>query len=117
DTKERTLGPGPRHARFWSVAVLMLMAAGCSTASAPAPALPAAAGPAVEVDRLERMLYAFAHDSMMGRQAGTEGHLRATRYLEERARAFGLEPAGENGTYLQQVPLVRRSMRSTVSDA
>ena len=60
------------------------------------------------------MLRAFAHDSMMGRQAGTEGHLRATRYLADRARAFGLEPAGENGTYLQEVPMVERRMTSTV---
>jgi hypothetical protein len=96
------------------VAGSMAFVAACSTASAPTPAVTVTTGPAVEVDRLESMLYAFAHDSMMGREAGTEGHRRATRFLEDRARAFGLEPAGENGTYLQEVPLVRLAMISSV---
>lgn len=92
----------------------LLVAAACSSA-APAPTpTTGPMGATVETDRLETTLYAFAHDSMMGREAGTEGHRRATRYLEERARAYGLEPAGENGTYLQEVPLVRRGMRSTL---
>ena len=95
----------------------LLVAAACSTA-APAPTTdPGPVGATIETDRLETMLHAFAHDSMMGRQAGTEGHRRATRYLEERARAYGLEPAGENGTYLQEVPLVRRGMSSTLQTA
>jgi len=114
---EPRIGHSRPRGRVWAAAAAMLVVAACSTAAAPAPVFTASAGPAVEVERLETMLYAFAHDSMMGREAGTEGHLRATRYLEARARALGLEPAGENGTYLQQVPLVRRSMQSTVRDA
>lgn len=97
------------------MAVLSMMAVGaCSTASAPGTPETAPTGPAVDVDRLESTLYAFADDSMMGREAGTEGHRRAARYLEDRARAYGLEPAGEDGTYLQEVPLVRRSMTSSL---
>jgi hypothetical protein len=92
----------------------IVAAAACSTAGAPAPAATVETGPAIEVGRLESMLYGFAHDSMMGREAGTEGHVRATRFLEQRARAFGLEPAGENGGFLQEVPLVMRAMASTL---
>jgi hypothetical protein len=99
--------------RLWTAAVSAIAVAACSTASAPAPTTTAATGPSIEVDRLETMLHAFAHDSMMGREAGTEGHLRATRYLADRARAFGLEPAGEDGTYLQEVPMVERRMTSS----
>lgn len=100
--------------RLWTAALSAIAVAACSTASMPAPTTTAPSGPSVEADRLETMLRAFAHDSMLGREAGTEGHLRATRYLEDRARAFGLEPAGEDGTYLQEVPLVERRMTSTV---
>ncbi|MDZ7778479.1 MAG: M28 family peptidase [Gemmatimonadota bacterium] len=102
-------------AGVWAAVLSMLVVAACSTASAPGTAETAApTGSGVEVDRLESMLYAFADDSMMGREAGTEGHRRAARYLEERARAYGLEPAGEDGTYLQEVPLVQRAMTSSL---
>lgn len=105
--------------RLFAGLVALATLAACSTAPSPAapPASPVAAESVIETERLETMLYAFAHDSMMGREAGTEGHRRAVRYLEDRARAYGLEPAGENGTYLQEVPIVRRGMRSTLRDA
>src|SRR5687767_8215773 len=54
-------------------------------------------------------LYAFAHDSMMGREAATEGGLKAARYLAAEAARLGLEPAGDGGTYYQLVPLTQRS--------
>ena len=103
---------GPRFAAL----VLVSVALGACSGTAPAPAGTPTASPApgIETARLESLMYAFASDSMMGREAGTEGHRRATRFLEQRARALGLDPAGENGTYLQEVPLVRRAMRSTL---
>ncbi len=59
--------------------------------------------------RLREWLTAFAHDSMEGRQAGYDGARRAADYLATEARRLGLEPAGENGGYLQRVPFLRRS--------
>ena len=53
-------------------------------------------------------MYAFAHDSMLGREAGTEGGLKAARYLAAEAARLGLEPAGDGGTYYQLVPLMER---------
>ncbi len=53
-------------------------------------------------------LYAFAHDSMMGREAATEGGLKAARYLAAEAARMGLEPAGDGGTFYQLVPLTQR---------
>jgi len=100
-----------------AAAFLVCAATACSSSGAPAPQPSGPRGPAVDVARLETALHAFAADSMMGRQAGTEGHLRATRYLADRARALGLEPAGEDGSYLQEVPLVLREMTSTLSGA
>ena len=58
-------------------------------------------------------IYVFADDSMLGRQAGTEGNLKAAAYLEGELRRLGLQPAGENGTYFQDVPIVRRGWDTT----
>ena len=58
-------------------------------------------------------IYIFADDSMLGRQAGTEGNLKGAAYIERELQRLGLQPAGENGTYFQDVPIVRRSWDST----
>ena len=65
--------------------------------------------PAITAADLMTRLYVFADDSMMGREAGTEGNVKAAAYLAEQARQLGLQPAGEGGTYFQTVPLVRRA--------
>jgi len=53
-------------------------------------------------------MYTFAHDSMAGREAATEGGLKAARYLAAEAARMGLEPAGDGGSYYQLVPLTQR---------
>ena len=55
-------------------------------------------------------LYIFADDSMMGRRAGDEGGLKGTAYIEREVRRLRLEPAGDNGTFFQAVPLVTRTV-------
>ncbi len=57
-------------------------------------------------------LYTFADDSMLGREAGQLGNFKATEYLAAEARRLGLEPAGENGTYFQTVPLRTRGVNA-----
>src|SRR5829696_6094383 len=49
-------------------------------------------------------LSAFAHDSMMGRQAGTIWGEKAGDYVAEQFKRLGVQPAGENGGYFQIVP-------------
>lgn len=56
---------------------------------------------AIRQSELERDLYALAGDGFRGREAGTLDELRASVWLAERARAAGLEPAGEDQTYFQ----------------
>ena len=58
-------------------------------------------------------LYIFADDSMLGREAGTEGNVRGTNYLAAEAQRVGLEPAGENGTFFQTVPMIHRAADSS----
>ncbi len=54
-------------------------------------------------------LYIFADDSMQGRETGTVGHVRSTAYIAGELKRLGLQPGGDEGSYLQDVPMVRRS--------
>jgi len=93
---------------------VLLAAAACSPAPAATTPTPTRTGPApsidaaISVEELRRDLYAFADDSMRGREAGTEDGRRAAIFLAERLRAAGVEPAGDSG-YFQRVPLQRES--------
>ena len=60
-------------------------------------------------------LYIFADDSMMGREVGTPYHLMATEYIANELRALGLVPAGDNGTYFQDLPVFTSSADSASS--
>ena len=86
-----------------------------SVGSTPAPAttLPLKHAPQptkapISVEDLMTRLYIFADDSMMGREAGTLGSVKATTYLAAEAKRIGLVPAGDNGTYFQTLPLKTR---------
>jgi hypothetical protein len=71
---------------------------------------PRATEAAITPPDLMTRVYLFADDSMMGRDAGTPGNLKATAYIAGELKRLGLTPAGDNGTYFQSVPLVRRSL-------
>lgn len=105
-----------------SVGVLALVTA-CTTSQAPMSATSSVApvsGPlplkytgsattaAISPADLMTRLYIYADDSLMGREAGTIGHLKATAYIADQVRKLGLVPAGDNGTYFQNVPLISR---------
>ena len=60
-------------------------------------------------------LYIFADDSMMGREVGTPYHLKATAYIAEEARKLGLLPAGDSGTYFQNLPVFDHTLSSKTS--
>lgn len=69
------------------------------------------AGGASVAERLHDDVAWLADDAREGRRAGTEQGLVAGRWIGERMRALGLEPAGAQGTYEQEfsVPLEPRS--------
>jgi hypothetical protein len=77
----------------------------CPTAAL-AQARPTAAP--VSAADLRVRLYGFADDSMGGRASGTEGQVKATAYLAAEAERIGLKPAGDRGTWFQELPLVSR---------
>ena len=71
---------------------------------------PGSAFPAVSPATLKTDLYAFSDDSMQGRETGTIGNVKGTTFIAAQAKKLGLEPAGENGTWFQIVPLVRKGL-------
>jgi len=48
---------------------------------------------------------ALSNDSMEGRDTGSAAYQRAAEFVANRFKAAGLEPAGENGSYFQSVPM------------
>jgi hypothetical protein len=101
------------------VLATLLAACGASAPPVVTAALPLKLDPqpttaAVSAADLMTRLYIFADDSMMGREAGTAGHRKGTDYIARELQRLGLRPAGDNGTYFQAVPLLRRAF-DTVS--
>ena len=62
---------------------------------------------------LKTRLYIFADDSMQGRAYGREGTMKGTTYIANEIKRLGVEPAGENGTYYQEMPAVQRKFART----
>jgi hypothetical protein len=78
------------------VGCVLLAACGSGTASS------RGTEPLVARDEVREILSVLAADSLEGRRTGTPGSARASRFLAERMRRYGLEPAGDSG-YFQRV--------------
>lgn len=79
---------------------------------------PSGTSPAITAEDLRRRLTAFAADSMMGREAGTIWNVKATDWVADQFKRYGVEPAGENGSYFQTVPNIRpRDATAPTGDA
>ena len=97
---------------FANMRALGQAATGSSIGSGPArPELPLKYPPrpttaSITTQDLMSRLYAFADDSMQGREAGTPGHVKGTEYIVRELTRLGVKPMGENGTYYQNVPMV-----------
>ena len=65
---------------------------------------------AITAADLMTRLYIFADDSMQGRDAPLESNRRGNAYIVRELTRLGLRPAGDHGTFLQQLPYVRRSV-------
>ena len=91
----------------------MLAAASQSAAQdLPLKMAPKPTAAAISEADLKTRLYIFADDSMMGRQFGREGNRKGTDYIASELKRLGIEPAGDNGTYFQNLPVVVRSFTS-----
>ncbi|WP_306253656.1 M28 family metallopeptidase [Parvularcula sp. IMCC14364] len=97
-----------------SVAALALVACettGTTGTSASAAKSVTMVAPSPSAENIERHITYLADDALQGREAGTEGYQQAADYVADELKKLGLEPAGDDGSWFQQVPL-----RSTKRD-
>ena len=92
-------------------ALLALCLTACQREAAPPETATPQAAPAPAADTAQGRIAAdvrtLAADDMQGREAGTPGYDKAADYVARRMQAIGLQPAGDGGTYFQQVPLLK----------
>ena len=85
------------------------------TATSPMPPVPKVPGlppaaeqtmAAINPDNIRWHVKFLAHDLLEGRGTGQRGGDIAAEYIATEFALYGLKPAGENGSYLQRVPMV-----------
>lgn len=59
---------------------------------------------AITANDLRTRLYQIADDSMLGRRIGEPGNYMATAYIAAEFKRMGLKPAGDSGTWFQNLP-------------
>jgi Zn-dependent M28 family amino/carboxypeptidase len=62
--------------------------------------------PEISGDRIDGHVKALSSDEMEGRGPATRGENLAIEYIQEQFEQAGAQPAGDNGSYLQSVPLM-----------
>jgi len=62
----------------------------------------------VDGKRIKEYIEWMARDEMEGRKTLTQGYRKAADWVADNFRKWGLEPAGEDGTYFQDVPIKRK---------
>jgi len=70
-------------------------------------------GGGIDPQALDRHVQVLASEAFEGRAPASAGEQRTVDYLIEQFSAAGLQPGGEDGRWVQEVPLVRVSTRQT----
>lgn len=81
-----------------------LAAVALAFAAAPSPAAAQGTRVAVNEDSLRAHLFAISADSMGGRATGSRGDALAGAWIAAQFARAGLEPAGDSGTFYQDIP-------------
>ncbi len=107
-----------RSLRLLLTAALTTLTACAAPAPPPAATPVATAAPAeseITADRIAAHVRMLSHDHFEGRAPATRGGELATAYLATQLALLGLEPAGDNGTWFQDVPIVEATVDRTFS--
>ena len=78
-----------------SLFLLLILISGCSSEKAPKS----------ELEEVREDIFWLADDQMGGRPAGSLQEAKASNFIADHFLQFGLEPAGEGGTYVQRFVL------------
>jgi hypothetical protein len=70
---------------------------------------------ALSADALRGHLEFLADDALEGRAPGTRGGELAQKYIASQFRRLGLEPAGDDGSYFQRVPVISLTPAPTLA--
>jgi Zn-dependent M28 family amino/carboxypeptidase len=62
--------------------------------------------PVIEKERIREHVKYLSSDQLEGRGTGQSGGDLAADYIAKQFASYGLKPAGDNGTYFQNVPMV-----------
>jgi Zn-dependent M28 family amino/carboxypeptidase len=93
-----------------ALALISLPALRAQQSSVPAiPGLPSAAraaGDSIDSEKIRAHVRFLSLDLLEGRGPGTRGDQLAAEYIATQFALNGLQPAGDNGTYFQKVPLM-----------
>ena len=81
-------------------------AAQAKRASAAKSAEPGAALPFIDKEKIRAHVEFLASDLLEGRGTGARGGDIAAEYIGTQFESYGLKPAGDNGTFYQDVPMV-----------
>jgi Zn-dependent M28 family amino/carboxypeptidase len=65
-----------------------------------------AAMQSIRPDNIEQQVRFLSHDLLEGRGTGQRGGELAAEYIATQFALYGLQPAGDKGSYLQKVPMV-----------
>ncbi len=95
-----------RLSQLGAIFSLSIIVVACQPASTPPG--PSRTVSAITPADVRSRIYLVADDSMRGREAGAAGNFTMTSYLAREMARLGLEPGGDNGTYFQTVPMIRR---------
>ena len=91
------------HRSLAVVAILLFASAGAIRAQGGDPAEQAMNS--IRPEAIRAGIRFLSDDSLEGRGTGTRGYDIAAKYMASQFEALGLQPAGDNGTYFQAVPL------------
>ncbi len=82
---------------FHALVFTAVLASGAVAADSPSAISPA---------RMSATVKTLSSDAFEGRAPGTPGEEKTVAYLIDRFRSLGLKPAGDNGDWVQSVPLI-----------
>jgi Zn-dependent M28 family amino/carboxypeptidase len=92
--------------------VILFAVAACTSA------IQQSAGPgsqSADANRIAADVRAVSADAFLGRGPATRCEELATSYIRDRLQAAGLQPGGPNGSWFQEVPLVKADITGTPS--
>jgi Zn-dependent M28 family amino/carboxypeptidase len=116
----------------WMPLAMAATLAACAPTPQPQPLLPAdhngppeiptampqpPAADEISTERMSEITRVLASDDFQGRAPGTLGEDKTITYLIQQFHMAGLEPAGENGSWTQTVPMIRTQLQSPMQVA